>query len=85
MAILNISLDLRTGTRTATAPGFNARLARSQVNPDWFTIQISEASPEVREMLRGQFGTLDTLKQTIEAALWAPPTTAAAPVQNPAA
>ena len=64
-----ISLDVATGQRTALAPGFRAILPRSRLNSDWYTIDITEAPPEVRELLRDQLGTLDDLKQRIESAL----------------
>ncbi len=37
MAVVNISIDLQTGRRTATAPGFTALLSRSQIDPNWYT------------------------------------------------
>lgn len=64
-----ISLDVATGQRTALAPGFRAILPRYRFNSDWYTIDVTEAPPEVRELLRDQFGTLDDLRRSIEAAL----------------
>ena len=64
-----ISLDISTGQRTAIAPGFRAVLPRSRLNPDWYTISVTEGEPEIRELLRDRLGTLDDLKQAMEAAL----------------
>lgn len=64
-----ISLDVMTGQRTAIAPGFRAVLPRSRLNPDWYTIDVTEGQPEIREQLRGRLGTLDDLKRAMEAAL----------------
>ena len=66
---LVISLDVATGQRTAMAPGFRAILPRSRLHPDWYTIEVTEGPPAVREVLHDQLGTLDDLKQRIEAAL----------------
>ena len=64
-----ISLDVSTGQRTAMAPGFRAVLPRSRLNPDWYTIDVTEGGPEVRDVLRDRLGTLDDLKRAMEAAL----------------
>lgn len=64
-----ISLDVTTGQRTASAPGFRAVLPRSRLNPHWYTIDVTEGAPQVRELLRGRLGTLDDLKRAMEAAL----------------
>ena len=64
-----ISLDVATGQRTAMAPGFRAVLPRSRLNPDWYTIDVTEGGPEVRDVLRDRLGTLDDLKRAMEAAL----------------
>jgi hypothetical protein len=64
-----ISLDVTTGQRTAIAPGFRAVLPRSRLNPDWYTINVTEGQPEIREQLRDRLGTLDDLKRAMEAAL----------------
>ena len=41
-----ISLDVATGQRTAMAPGFRAVLPRSRLNPEWYTIDVTEAGPK---------------------------------------
>ena len=64
-----ISLDVTTGQRTASAPGFRAILPRSRLNPEWYTIDVTEAGPDVREVLRDRLGTLDDLKRMMESAL----------------
>jgi hypothetical protein len=64
-----ISLDVTTGQRTAIAPGFRAVLPRSRLNPDWYTIDVTEGQPETREQLRDSLGTLDDLKRAMERAL----------------
>ena len=64
-----ISLDVTTGQRTAIAPGFRAVLPRSRLNPDWYTIDVTEGLPETREQLRDRLGTLDDLKRAMERAL----------------
>jgi hypothetical protein len=64
-----ISLDVTTGQRTAIAPGFRAMLPRSRLNPDWYTIDVTEGEPQVRELLRDRLGTLDDLRRAMEAAL----------------
>jgi hypothetical protein len=69
MAVVNINLDLQTGCRIATAPGFSGLLSRSPLNPDWFMLQVTTAPPGADTMLSGRLGTLDELKRAIEAAL----------------
>ena len=69
MAVVNISLDFRTGDRTASAPGFSAVLSRSPLNPNWYTVHVTAGPPAVCERLSGQLGTLDNLKRAMEAML----------------
>ena len=69
MATVRIMLDVATGRRLATAPGFSAVLPRSQLNPNWHTIEVTVGTERVREQLGGRLGTLDDLKQAMDRAL----------------
>lgn len=69
MAVVSIRLDIMTGQRIATAPGFCALLTRSRLSPHWHQVDVTVGTPETRTALQGRLGTLDDLKQAIEQAL----------------